>query len=133
MNDADLTQGSKEWFEARWGSLGGSGIKDAITPLVRGGETKASQDLSWELAAERLTKRQKLKREARGGGIETEQEGRLKYSIEFSNEKVVQVGIIRHPNIPYAHVSPDALVGDDGGLEIKCPTSGVHLKTLVEG
>ena len=27
--------------------------------------------------------------------------------------------------------SPDGLIGDDGGIEIKCPTGGVHVKTLL--
>ena len=63
-------------------------------------------------------------------GVEHEAEARATYAF-LTNEPVVEVGLIPHPTIPNAHCSPDALVGDDGGLEVKCPTSATHLKTLL--
>lgn len=32
-----------------------------------------------------------------------------------------------------SHASPDGLVGDDGLVEIKCPSSAVHIDTLLGG
>ena len=29
--------------------------------------------------------------------------------------------------------SPDGLIGDNGGLEIKCPSQGVHVEYLLSG
>jgi len=97
----------------------------------RSGElTDAAETLMWEIAAERLTGVLAKQVNARQRGINLEGEARATYAF-LTNAPVVEVGIIRHPTIPNAHCSPDAVVGDDGGLEIKCPTSGVHLKTLV--
>lgn len=33
----------------------------------------------------------------------------------------------------FAACSPDRLVGDDGGLEIKCPSAATHVQNMVEG
>src|SRR5262249_45085952 len=44
---------------------------------------------------------------------------------------VVTVGFYNHPTIDMAGCSPDGLVGDDGLVEIKCPSTHNHIATLL--
>jgi putative phage-type endonuclease len=132
-DDIDLMQNSSEWLVARAGSLGGSQIGKAIERLKRSGDrTQAAVDLMYEIAAERLTGVPAKRVNALAWGLEHQDEARHGYGL-LTNLEVATVGLIRHPTIPGAHASPDALVGDEGGVEIKCPTSATHLKTLIEG
>jgi hypothetical protein len=49
---------------------------------------------------------------------------------EFITDTVVtQVGLVRIS--PHKHCSPDALVGDDGMIEIKCVIPKVHVETII--
>lgn len=48
-------------------------------------------------------------------------------------EIVEQVGIIYRDNDKKLGFSPDGLVNDDGMIEIKCPKSQNHAKTILEG
>lgn len=67
--------------------------------------------------------------EAMSWGIETEAEARRAYEAR-SGSLVETVGFVLHPSIGRAGASPDGLVGDDGLIEIKCPTTKTHQKTL---
>jgi hypothetical protein len=127
-----MEQRTPEWDRARWGSLGASKIGEALSRLKRSGErTKAAEDLMYEIAAERLTGVPAKRVNALWWGIEHEEEARAAYAF-LTNAPVVKIGLIPHPTIANAHASPDSLVGDDGGLELKCPTSATHLRTLLE-
>jgi predicted phage-related endonuclease len=129
MSDADDREA---FLQARCGSLGASKVREAFSRLKRGGErTKAAEDLMYEIAAERLTGVPAKRVNALWWGTTHEDEGRASYAF-LTNLAVVKVGPIPHPTIPNAHASPDSLVGDDGGLELKCPTSATHLKTLLD-
>ena len=126
-----MEQRSEEWFQARCGSLGASVIGKALSRLKRSGErTKEATDLMYELAAERITGVPAKQVNARAWGVAHEDEAREAYEF-LTNAPVVRIALIPHTTIPNAHASPDSLVGDDGGLEIKCPTSSVHLQTLI--
>jgi hypothetical protein len=127
-----MTDDDREAFlQARCGSLGASKIADALSTLKRSGErTKEAFNLMYELAAERLTGVPAKRVNALWWGATHEDEARTSYAF-LSNLAVVKTGPIPHPTIEGAHASPDSLVGDEGGLEIKCPTSSVHLQTLL--
>jgi YqaJ-like viral recombinase domain len=119
------------FLQARCGSLGASKIRVALATLKRSGErTKEALDLMYEIAAERLTGVPAKRVNAMWWGAQHEDEARASYAF-LTNLAVVKVGPIAHPTIEGAHASPDSLVGDDGGLEIKCPTSSTHLQTLL--
>lgn len=127
-----MEQRSDEWFAARCGSLGASKVKDAFAKLKKSGDRQqVAVDLMYELAAERLTGVPAKRVNALHWGLEYEDEARAAYAF-LTNLEVVKVALIPHPTIANAHASPDSLVGDEGGLEIKCPTSATHLKTLLE-
>lgn len=127
-----MEQRSDEWFAARCGSLGASKVKDAFARLKKSGDRmQVAVDFMLELAAERITGVPARRVNALTWGREHEDEARASYAF-LTNLEVVKIGLIPHPTIPNAHASPDSLVGDTGGLEIKCPTSATHLKTLLD-
>jgi len=97
-----------------------------------GAPTKESLDLMYEIAAERLTGQPAKRGSALQWGLDHEDEARDAYAF-MTNATVKEIGLIPHPTIAGAHASPDALLGDDGVLEIKCPTSGVHLSWIRNG
>jgi putative phage-type endonuclease len=127
-----VEQRSDEWFEARCGSLGASKIGVAVSRKVRSGDRMAAAiDYMYELAAERITQVPAKRSNPLWWGAEHEDEARASYAF-LTNLPVVKIGLIPHPTIPNAHASPDSLVGDEGGLELKCPTSATHLRTLLD-
>jgi len=127
-----VEQRSDEWFEARCGSLGASKIGVAIARLKRSGDrTAAAVDYLYELAAERITHVPAKRSNPLWWGKEHEDEARASYAF-LTNLSVIKIGLIPHPTIANAHASPDSLVGDEGGLELKCPTSATHLRTLLD-
>lgn len=130
MDSRDLIQRSDEWFAARVGSLGASKVRDAFARLKKGERAKIAEDLMYEIAAERLTGVPAKQVNARAWGVEHEAQARATYAF-LTNLPVIEIGLIPHPTIANAHASCDAVVGDDGVLEIKAPTSATHLKTLL--
>ena len=63
-------------------------------------------------------------------GIELESTARLLYCEETFNE-VVEVGFVEKDE--FSGASPDGLVGDDGLIEIKCPTDTIFVEQSVSG
>ena len=127
-----MEQRSDEWFEARCGSLGASKIGVALSRLKRSGDrTAAAVDYLYELAAERITGVPAKRSNPMYWGRDHEDEARASYAF-LTNLPVIKIGLIPHPAIANAHASPDSLVGDEGGLELKCPTSATHLRTLLD-
>jgi hypothetical protein len=61
-------------------------------------------------------------------GTELEPEAR-KYYADLNGCTVVQVGFIEISED--VGVSPDGLIGDDGGLEIKCPLPSTHISYIL--
>ena len=125
----NIIQGSLEWHLLRCGSLGASRAKDAIA----GGEGKVRKTLAYQLASERITgiKAETYTNSNMQWGIETEPEARRFF--EFEKDVTVQeVGLVTNDKYPGLHCSPDGLVGEDEGYEVKCPLAATHVKYLVE-
>lgn len=128
-----IEQRSDEWFAARCGSLGASQIANALAKTKNGwGASRAN--LRAQLVIERLTGIQEdgFKSSAMQWGIDNEDGARTAYEAA-TGEFVTEVGLYKHPAIQGTHASPDGLVGDDGLIEIKCPTSATHIETLKGG
>jgi putative phage-type endonuclease len=131
MIETELVQGSEEWRQARVGSLGASRLHEAIARTKTGyGASRAN--LMAELICERLTGQpaEKFVTQAMQHGTDTEPEARSAYEF-YQGVTVDQVGLIRHPIIEGSHASPDGLIGEDGGLEVKCPQPAAHIETLL--
>jgi putative phage-type endonuclease len=127
----DLIQGSAEWHAARCGSLGASAIHEALA-RTKSGYSSQRANLRARLICERLTgvPQDTYQNDAMKWGIEKEPEARAAYAFD-QDVDVTAVGLIRHPTIGRTHASPDGLIGQDGGLELKCPGSAAHLETLL--
>jgi len=135
MSDEQL-QRTPEWFAERVGRFTGSRFADVTARNKRTGEPlKAYHDLIWQIVVERMTGQPV---EGPSGyalmwGSEVEPFAREAYELE-TGHSVTESGFILHPDYPYAGCSPDGLIGDDGGLEMKCPkSSAVHLERFISG
>lgn len=133
-----MEQRTAEWFEARLGKLTGSRADTAFKTYKSGANkgkpTEEAQKLMLEIAFERLTGNgiDHFESQAMAWGTEHEADARAEYEDTTGN-LVTQVGFIDHPEINNFGASPDGLVGDDGLLEIKCPSELTHLKRVLTG
>lgn len=123
----DILQGSDEWLSMRLGKVTASRFKDVMTNGRGGNPSKTAESYMIELAIEAITGKSLpfFENEAMRHGTETEPQARAMYELISGNE-VSEVAFIEHNE--FVGVSPDGIIGNDGLLEIKCPTT----KTQVE-
>lgn len=136
MKIHEAQQGSQAWIEARAGIPTASEFDSLITPLwkIRTGEGPAAY------VARKLA-------EAWGGPLpvlggfggswQMEQGTLLESEVipwyEYeTGEQIQRVGFIT-TNDGRAGCSPDGLLGDDGGIEIKAPQSPKHVEYILAG
>jgi putative phage-type endonuclease len=122
-------QGEPEWFAEHLGRPSASEFAKIIT--TTGSPSKQRKKYLYQKAAETVSGIMENTYEspwmARGKVLEAE--ARALY--EFNNEVTVQeVGCCFRDKKKDCLCSPDGLVGDDGGLEIKCPSQAVHAEYL---
>jgi hypothetical protein len=132
MQILNLEQGSEGWHRARLGIATASRFKDIITP-AKGDKSASYKGYMYELIAEKLTKGKEdfFKSEWMERGNEIEPLARASY--EFIHEvEVKQVGIMLNDEGTIG-ASPDGLIGDAGGLEIKCPKPSTVVKYMLDG
>ncbi len=126
-------QDSIEWLYERTGFCTASRFKDVLAVVqAKGKEAAARRNYRIETAVSRLTERPQdhfVSYEMQWG-IEHEAEARMAYEAHAA-VMVDQVGFIRHQMIEWCGGSPDGLIGEDGGIEIKCPTTPTHVTTLM--
>ena len=124
-------QGSPEWLASRLGRPSASMFSNLIT--TSGKPSSSAKKYIAEMVAERLTGRSKPfysnVHMERGNFLEPE----AREAYEFITDlEVVETGFILHDSEEFG-CSPDGLVANDGGLEIKCPSDGVHAGYLIDG
>ena len=126
-----IEQGTEAWFAQRLGKATASRIAD-IMAKTKTGYSTSRENYCIELALERITgKRQEsYSNDAMKWGTENEPLARAAYEA-LTGAIVEEVGMIDHPVIALSGASPDGLIDADGLLEIKCPNSATHLKTLL--
>ena len=124
----DVVQGSDIWKELKRGKISASKIKD----LLAKGAGKTRKSYMYQLAAEIITGEcaENYCNSAMEWGTETEPMARAVYEFE-NNTEVVEVGFIEVDD--YLGCSPDGLVLEDGGLEIKCPKTTTQIETYLSG
>lgn len=132
---ANESQESAAWMAQRAGKFTASRA-DRLMAKLRDGKPAASRgELLALLAIERLTGEcvPTYTNGAMQRGVELEAEARDAYA--FTRLAVVEeVGFVACPVSPNTGCSPDGLVGDDGLLEIKCPSNPAkHLEALRNG
>lgn len=125
-----LEQGSDEWLEAKLGIFGGTTFDK-----VQAVGTQTYKSLIYEKVAQRLLLAHQNAFSSRhtDWGLDHENVARLRYTMQ-TGRTVQLAGLVASTFSPWVAVSPDGLVGPDGGIEIKCPsTSREHIRHLVEG
>ena len=134
MRIVDCEQNDAEWTWARTGRITASRMCDVMATLKRGGEAASRRDYRAELIAERLTGRAEDHYVSKEMKFGTEQEPFARTAYEIKTENIVdQVGFIFHPRLDFTGASPDGLIGQDGGLELKCPKTTTHLAYMMAG
>ena len=130
----DVFQGEDEWFQLRVGRVTASDFDRLVTTdfKVRDGATP------YTYLCEKIAEAYKGKPMAGITSWATEQgqiledEARGWYAMEYDDMKIRNVGFVEHDN-GRCGCSPDALLGMDGGLEIKCPQPTNHVRYLLDG
>lgn len=132
MKIINCTQGSSEWFKARCGIPTASRFGDIVTPTGKPTKNASRETYRNNLVVERLTG------EASGApvtpamlrGQELEPRARAWYEL-VRCVSVKQVGFCLSDD-GVCGSSPDGLIGDDGGMEIKCPMPHNAISMLID-
>ena len=130
----DLTQGSEEWLAARCGLLTASEMKLVLTPTLKIAKNDKTRAHVFELAAQRIT--QYVEPTFIGDdmlrGMADEIKARDLYARNYDD--VTEVGFVTNDKWGFTiGCSPDALVGDDGMLEIKSRRQKYQIETILAG
>lgn len=130
MQVINVEQGSDEWLRARLGVPTASCYAKLIT--TQGKRSAQADGYINELIGQRITGEipETFKSDAMQRGNDLEPQARAYYELVTDNE-VNEVGLII--NDIGAGCSPDGLIGNDGGLEIKCPKLSTHIGYLRAG
>lgn len=126
-----LKQNTPEWIVQRGGCLTASKMYDVCNKLKSGKFSAARDKVLMEIVIERLTGRatEHFVSPAMEHGLETEPRARAAYELA-SGQDVDDGGFWMHPTLEWYGASPDGLCGEDGLVEIKCPTTATHLEYL---
>ena len=122
-----MQQRTEEWLTARAGKVTASCLDDVMAAKT----TAGYQNYMAKLICERLTGRaeQTPVSAAMQRGTDLESLARDFYVVE-TGAMVEEVGFYVHPSILNSGASPDGIIGTDGLIEIKCPNTATHIKTL---
>ena len=124
-------QGTPGWIAARLGCPSASMFSKLCTS--KGVWSTQADSYINQLVAEELTGEQTAfyQNDHMLRGTELEPEARDLYCV-LQDVEVKEVGFCLHETIA-AGCSPDGLVGESGGLEIKCPAGATHVGYLRDG
>lgn len=124
MEILEIEQGSPEWIEARLGMVTSSHFKDVLN--------KKSGRLLYmrKVVGERLSgiKEESYSNANMAAGIDLEEYARSFYE-KIYNCEVRQVGFVKMND--WVGSSPDGLVGDKGGVEIKSVIPSTHINNII--
>src|SRR5215813_5601362 len=128
-----MLQHTEEWTLARLGKATASRMGDVIKKTKNGSASATRKRYRGELLAERQTGSPypnyvtaEMQR-----GIDLQPQAQLEYE-KREGVLVSQVGFVPHPTIAMSGASPDGLVGSDGLVEIKCPSTHEHIDVLLD-
>ena len=126
----DCLQGSDNWQSLRIGIPGASCLDQLVS--MKGERSAQRTKLLYRLAGERLLgrKEESYSNAAMLRGIELEPVARSVFEMETELD-VREVGFVYHDERRRYGCSPDGLIGDLSGLEIKCPSLSVHIEYLI--
>ena len=121
----EIIQGSEEWHEIKKGKMSASNAsvirvagKGLITYCKKVGSSVVS-----------MLEEQKINSDMQRGN-ELEPYARMLYELQ-KNTKVVEVGFVENSKYKKTGCSPDGLVGEDGGIEIKARNNEKHYSLII--
>lgn len=127
----ELVQGSPEWLAARCGLITASETKLIITPTLKIAANDKTRMHLYELCAQRVSKYVEptyVSDDMERGNFD-EIEARILYHEKISPVK--EMGFITNDKWGYTiGYSPDALVGEDGQIEIKSRKQKFQFQTI---
>ena len=131
MRIIDVDQGTEAWLEARLGCPSGSGFSKLIK--ADGKPSTQAEGYINQLIAELLTGRttEVKVNEWMQRGTDLEPMARSYYEL-VKGVEVKEVGFCKHDTLECG-VSPDGLIDNDGGLEIKAPKPETFVKYVRSG
>lgn len=121
-----VEQRSDKWFLLRRGVITGSDAGRLLTPAKR-------KTYGYELLAELMSdvREPDYRSPAMQWGVDHEPNALARYEIEYGSRPDTSVGFaISDVSIRFGF-SPDGLIGDDGLIETKCPTTKTHLEYMI--
>jgi hypothetical protein len=129
-----LEQGTPEWLQARCGVITGSIVGDLLTPSGKVANNATSRARLHDLLAQRLTGHVDaiFQTPDMARGVEEEPIARALYADKYGN--VQEVGFVTRELTEGGVIigcSPDGLVGDDGGIEIKSRRPKHQIATIL--
>jgi putative phage-type endonuclease len=130
-----IEQQTPEWLQMRTGMVTASRVADVLAKRKTGtGELECRSKYRAEVICECLTGRsaEHYVTPAMEWGIENEALARAAYEMRLDVE-TEPGGFAIHDSIPRFGASPDGLIGSDGLLEIKCPTTAAHIGYMLAG
>jgi hypothetical protein len=127
----DCEQGSPEWFACRMGIPTASEFKTLLSVKKDAKDKVTRQTYMRKLAGEILTGEpmDSYSNSYMERGKDLEDEARRAYAF-MTDAEPRRVGFIKRGS---AGCSPDSLVGDDGGLEIKIAVPHIQIERLEKG
>jgi hypothetical protein len=129
----DLEQRSDEWYEARCGIVTASVVGQLITPAKKQvANNDDSRSIARAIVAERITgfvdpTWQSLDM---WRGATEEPDALIVYSEHYAAVKPCGFMVRDDWGFQIGY-SPDALAGDDGAVEVKCPRAKEHLRVIL--
>jgi hypothetical protein len=126
----DSVQGSIGWLQERAGKITASCFSDVLAK----GTGKVRETYMRRLLGELLSGKPYVgyKNANMERGNEQEPFARMAYEAQTGNI-VEEVGFIPHPLYDFAGGSPDGLIDEDGGIEIKSVMPHVQAITILDG
>jgi putative phage-type endonuclease len=123
------------WLSARSGKLTASRMADAMSFLKNGSPSAARVKYMQELLAERLTGESAphFVNDAMQWGTDHEDEAADTFVEHYPQYDVRLSHFYDHPTIPEFGATPDREIGEDGLLEVKCPTTGTFVGYVMAG
>ncbi len=128
-----VTQGSEAWNLLRAGRPTASDFGRILTPEWKRRTGEMPRTYLYEKLTEYVTGKPLPQEEswAMGQGTLLESEAIPYYEFTY-DAKVRRVGFVTDDAMTYG-CSPDGLIGEDGGIEAKCPQPQTHLRYLLDG
>jgi exodeoxyribonuclease (lambda-induced) len=108
-------------------------MKDALDRLKNGQQSEACKKYLMDIVAERMTGNATSHHVTPAMECKLHEVSAVEAYEAHTGRICAAAGFFEHPRIEFFGATPDRLVGDDGLLEVKCPTSQTFLRWIMAG